>query len=77
MNIHNPPNLKPADYLYAILSVDENGNEGIFSMVVSGVAYPLVLMNEDLLDSVFNSRPPSLEQEFGKKLIKAKFKRIS
>lgn len=29
MNIHNPGNKKPYDKLWAILSVDKNGNEGI------------------------------------------------
>lgn len=50
MQIHNPTNKKPISNLWAFLSVDENGNEGICgARVADGEWFALVTAEQEML----------------------------
>ncbi len=58
MQIHTPPNEMPLDELHAVLSRDENGNEGIVSWMSDMGAMPLVFGNPRMIEQLI----PMLKQ---------------
>ncbi len=52
MIVLNPGNTKPIDYVYAYLSVDVKGNEGIISWHHQGVGMPLITSEEKNLPAM-------------------------
>lgn len=48
MKIHNPGNLHPIDSLYAYVSCDESGNEGIIAGAIGNQHYPLVFAGKEM-----------------------------
>jgi hypothetical protein len=51
--IHNPGNENQINEIYAVLSVDKDGNEGIFAQEIDKKMYPLVSSKKEILERVF------------------------
>lgn len=53
MKIESPPNVIPRiDSLYAYLSVDEDGNEGLCAFTTNGMTIPLIASDEVRLKEI-------------------------
>ncbi len=49
---HTPKNENPIEYLYAALSIDDKGNEGIVAQIIPGMGgFPMVFGSKDKLDN--------------------------
>jgi len=77
MEIFNPPNEIKADFIYAILSVDDNGLEGICSIAMAGIMYPCVALKESNIEKMMDLMIEQLKASgiTDKKIIRAKFVR--
>lgn len=75
MYLHAPKNKIRAEYLYAYLSLDEDGTEGICSMVTPGLGtFPLVFMHLERAEEL-RGEVENLSKQSGKKIHMVKFKR--
>lgn len=76
MIYHKPKNEKPLDYLYGVVSVDEDGNEGIIAIHDQGIGFtPLIFENIKTIDMML----PQIKQyckEGGIKARICKFKKV-
>lgn len=71
-----PENEMKADYMYALLSVDENGNEGIVASTQFNMPMPCVGMRQDLVSQFLTDELKESVKQSGHGLVLAKFKRI-
>jgi len=71
---HIPENKIPFEYLYAVLSRDNNGNEGIVSAMSENGAFPMVFGDPMMLKLV-KPLVMQLSKDTGRKLYVMKFKK--
>lgn len=81
MIVHDPGNTKKVDVIYAWLSVDENGNEGIVANIImdpdgSKIALPLVTGEEKHI-FMMNRIATNASQSTDKNIKMFKFKRVT
>lgn len=69
---HNPKNEQPMDELYVVLSHENDGTEGIVSMMTPAGGMPLVFGHKRLLDRVLPS-VRQISKDTGKTIVIAKF----
>ncbi len=72
---HNPKNEQPMDELYVVLSRENDGSEGIVSMITPMGGMPLVFGHIRLLDKI---RPTlnQMSKDTGKDMIIAKYRKM-
>lgn len=69
-----PPNTKKADYIWAYLSENENGQHGIVASLIPNLgSAPMVTMSEKVV-GLMKEKAKQLQKETGKKIVLAKFK---
>lgn len=81
MITHDPENTKKLDIIYAWLSIDENGNEGIIANITmepdgSKITFPLVTGEEKHV-FMMNRIATNASQATDKKIKMFKFKRVT
>lgn len=69
-----PKNKIPFDYLYAVLSRDEDGNEGIVSAMSENGAFPMVF-GDPIMLKLIKPLIIQLSKDTGRKLYVMKFEK--
>lgn len=72
--IHDPENTQKLDKLYAYISVDENGNEGIMAIPTQLGTTPLITGSPELFYT-FGKMVDRVRDMTDKKIISAEFER--
>lgn len=72
--IHDPKNVKSVESLWAWLSVDEDGNEGICATMMAGNVCPLVTGDPDKVP-MYQKLADSIAGYTSKRVVLAKFTR--
>lgn len=75
MKYHIPKNEYPIEYLYVVLSRDNDGNEGIVSHISDRGGFPLVSGKEEYT-KIFRELAKQMSKETGKKLYIMKYKKV-
>lgn len=72
---HIPENEQTMDEIYAVLSVDDNGNEGILSLMTEQGGMPMIFGHERMIELV---KPiiNKMVREAGRTLKLVKYKKI-
>ena len=75
--LHNPPNERPIPELFAFVSIDENGNEGIVASILPGLgATPMVTASLKALEGL-KGMAEELARQSGKAIVLRRFARAA
>jgi hypothetical protein len=73
--IHNPPNERTLDELYAFLSVDDNGMRGLVAHFLPGIGATTFVTGSPVVLEVMKTLVPEIARATGKRIVLYKFGR--